>query len=178
MNRKLFRWSEEPGSLWRKDRCSTWNSWLTFWCRSLSRVDGLFLALFAVKHITLCMFTTGSRLWAFLRWQIPKKLPFLCWKLGRGTVSSVLFQIYLFLSCFQWLRSVKSIMLAVKHSNANILSTVIHSLLIVKVLSTYTLFQEICGRESLDRALASHLHGFVSGNVMATIIACTGVSMG
>lgn len=69
-------------------------------------------------------------------------------------------------------------MLAVKHSNANILSTIIHSLLIVKVLSTYTLFQEICGRESLGRAPASHLHGFVSRNVMATVIACTGVSMG
>lgn len=93
-------------------------------------------------------------------------------------VSSGLFQIYFFLSCFQWLRSVKSIMLAVKQSNANILSTIIHSLLIVKVLSTYTLFQEICGRESLDRALASHLSGFVRGNVMATIIACIGVSMG
>lgn len=143
MNGKWLGWSEEPGSLWKKDRSLVWICWLTFWCRSLSRVDGLFLALFAVKHITLCIYTTGSRLCVLLRWQIPKKLPFLCWKLGRGMVSSGLFQIYFFLSCFQWLRSVKNIVLAVKQSNANILSTIIHSLLIVKVLSAYTVPRDL-----------------------------------
>lgn len=63
-------------------------------------------------------------------------------------VSSGLFQIYFFLSCFQWLRSVKNIVLAVKQSNANILSTIIHSLLIVKVLSAYTVPRDLWQRKS------------------------------
>lgn len=131
----------------------------------------LLLALFLIKHIIFCIFPSGSCLWAFLRWQIPENLPFLYWKLWRDRVSSFFSSQDLFSF---WFRSVNSIMLALMHGNAHILRTIVHSLLVVKVLSTFTLFQETWGRESLDRAMPSYLHAFAVGSVMVTIIFKTG----
>lgn len=75
---------------------------------------------------------------------------------------------------FSWFGSVNSITLILMHRNAHVLRTIVHSLLLVKVLSTSILFQKICGRESLDRALPSYLYAFASGSVMVTVIFRTG----
>lgn len=123
-------------------------------------MDGLLLALFLIKCIIFCIFPSGSCLWEFLRWQIPENLPFLYWKLWRDLVCSSSQDLF----SFWWFRSI-SITLVLMHSNAHSLRTIVHSFLIVKVLSTSILFQKICGRESLERALSSYLYAYASGSV-------------
>lgn len=132
-------------------------------------MDGLLLALFLIKCIIFCIFPSGSCLWEFLRWQIPENLPFLYWKLWRDLVCSSSQDLF----SFWWFRSI-SITLVLMHSNAHILRTIVHSFLIVKVLSTSILFQKICGRESLERALSSYLYAYASGSGMVTVIFRTG----
>lgn len=128
-------------------------NFLVTMCCGLSRAD--FLALLPIKHIMLWIFKAGLCLWVFLKRQMLKNSPSFCWILERGPVYLVFPDLFLF-HCLQWFRSVSRITPVVNHSTGNILSPTVHSLFLVNVLSTWALFQENCGRESLDGGPSSY----------------------